>query len=91
MFIGYPADTLRSAGAGAGRRVGASYQRIRDYRADAHGAPHEAAAGAHPEGRDRPLLHHRHRSMNLEGGPALYEAFRNKTDNCTKVVFKPHD
>ena len=31
-----------------------------------------------------------HRSTNLEEGPALYEAFRNKTDNCTKVVFKPH-
>ncbi len=31
-----------------------------------------------------------HRSSNLEDGPALYEAFRDKTDNCTKVVFKPH-
>ena len=31
-----------------------------------------------------------HRSTNLEDGPALYEAFRDKTDHCTKVVFKPH-
>ena len=31
-----------------------------------------------------------HRSTNLEDGPALYEAFRDKKDNCTKVVFKPH-
>jgi threonine dehydrogenase-like Zn-dependent dehydrogenase len=31
-----------------------------------------------------------HRSSNLEDGPALYEAFRDKTDKCTKVVFKPH-
>ena len=31
-----------------------------------------------------------HRSTNLEEGPALYEKFRDKTDNCTKVVFKPH-
>ena len=31
-----------------------------------------------------------HRSSSLEDGPALYEAFRDKTDNCTKVVFKPH-
>lgn len=32
-----------------------------------------------------------HRSTDLEEGPALHEAFRNKTDNRTKVVFKPHD
>ncbi len=31
-----------------------------------------------------------HRSTNLEDGPALYKAFRNKTDHCTNVVFKPH-
>ncbi|KAB0677555.1 zinc-dependent alcohol dehydrogenase [Aureimonas leprariae] len=31
-----------------------------------------------------------HRSSNLEDGPALYETFRDKKDNCTKVVFKPH-
>ena len=31
-----------------------------------------------------------HRSTSLEEGPALYEAFRDKTDHCTKVVFKPH-
>jgi threonine dehydrogenase-like Zn-dependent dehydrogenase len=31
-----------------------------------------------------------HRSSSLEDGPALYEAFRDKADNCTKVVFKPH-
>ena len=31
-----------------------------------------------------------HRSTNLEDGPALYEMFRDKKDNCTKVVFKPH-
>ena len=31
-----------------------------------------------------------HRSTNLEDGPALYETFRDKKDNCTKVVFKPH-
>jgi len=31
-----------------------------------------------------------HRSSSLEDGPALYTAFRDKTDHCTKVVFKPH-
>lgn len=31
-----------------------------------------------------------HRTTSLEDGPALYEAFRDKTDNCTKVVIKPH-
>lgn len=31
-----------------------------------------------------------HRSTNLEDGPALYETFRDKKDDCTKVVFKPH-
>lgn len=31
-----------------------------------------------------------HRSSNLEDGPALYETFRDKKENCTKVVFKPH-
>ena len=31
-----------------------------------------------------------HRSSSLEDGPALYEAFRDKKDNCTKVVFTPH-
>jgi threonine dehydrogenase-like Zn-dependent dehydrogenase len=31
-----------------------------------------------------------HRSTNLEDGPALYELFRDKKDDCTKVVFKPH-
>ncbi|MDX7952301.1 glutathione-dependent formaldehyde dehydrogenase [Lichenihabitans sp. Uapishka_5] len=31
-----------------------------------------------------------HRSSSLEDGPALYEKFRDKTDHCTKVVFKPH-
>ncbi|GBD47834.1 zinc-dependent alcohol dehydrogenase [Methylopila sp. Yamaguchi] len=31
-----------------------------------------------------------HRSSSLEDGPALYESFRDKTDGCTKVVFKPH-
>ena len=31
-----------------------------------------------------------HRSSSLEDGPELYKAFRDKTDNCTKVVFKPH-
>ncbi|MGI4809171.1 MAG: zinc-dependent alcohol dehydrogenase [Janthinobacterium lividum] len=31
-----------------------------------------------------------HVSTNLEDGPALYETFRDKKDNCTKVVFKPH-
>jgi threonine dehydrogenase-like Zn-dependent dehydrogenase len=31
-----------------------------------------------------------HRSTNLEDGPALYEAVRDKKDHCTKVVFKPH-
>ncbi|UDL94766.1 glutathione-dependent formaldehyde dehydrogenase [Lichenihabitans sp. PAMC28606] len=31
-----------------------------------------------------------HRSTNLEDGPALYEKFRDKKDNCTKVIFKPH-
>ena len=31
-----------------------------------------------------------HRSTSLEEGPALYEAFRDKKDHCTKVVFKPH-
>lgn len=31
-----------------------------------------------------------HRSTSLEDGPELYKAFRDKTDNCTKVVFKPH-
>ncbi len=31
-----------------------------------------------------------HRSSSLEEGPALYETFRDKKDDCTKVVFKPH-
>ncbi|MGI4802227.1 MAG: zinc-dependent alcohol dehydrogenase [Janthinobacterium lividum] len=31
-----------------------------------------------------------HVSTNLEDGPALYETFRDKKDDCTKVVFKPH-
>jgi len=31
-----------------------------------------------------------HRSSSLEDGPALYDSFRDKTDGCTKVVFKPH-
>ncbi|APX86070.1 glutathione-dependent formaldehyde dehydrogenase [Methylorubrum extorquens] len=31
-----------------------------------------------------------HRSTNLAEGPALYDLFRDKKDNCTKVVFKPH-
>lgn len=31
-----------------------------------------------------------HRSSNLEDGPALYEMFRDKKENCTKVVFTPH-
>jgi len=31
-----------------------------------------------------------HRSTNLEDGPDLYKKFNDKTDNCTKVVFKPH-
>ena len=31
-----------------------------------------------------------HRSSNLADGPALYETFRDKSDRCTKVVFKPH-
>ena len=31
-----------------------------------------------------------HRSTSLEDGPDLYKAFRDKTDHCTKVVFKPH-
>jgi len=31
-----------------------------------------------------------HRSTNLEDGPELYKTFRDKKDNCTKVVFKPH-
>ena len=31
-----------------------------------------------------------HRSTNLEDGPALYEAFRDKKDGCIKVVFHPH-
>ena len=31
-----------------------------------------------------------HRSTSLEDGPELYKAFRDKTDKCTKVVFKPH-
>ena len=31
-----------------------------------------------------------HRSSKLEDGPALYETFRDKKDQCTKVVFTPH-
>jgi threonine dehydrogenase-like Zn-dependent dehydrogenase len=30
-----------------------------------------------------------HRSSRLEDGPALYKAFKEKTDGCTKVVFHP--
>ena len=31
-----------------------------------------------------------HRSSKLEDGPALYETFRDKKDQCTMVVFTPH-
>ena len=31
-----------------------------------------------------------HRSSSLEDGPDLYDTFREKKDNCVKVVFKPH-
>jgi threonine dehydrogenase-like Zn-dependent dehydrogenase len=30
-----------------------------------------------------------HRSTNLEDGPDLYQAFKDKKDGCTKVVFHP--
>ena len=30
-----------------------------------------------------------HRSSRLEDGPELYKTFRDKTDNCVKVVFHP--
>ena len=30
-----------------------------------------------------------HRSTDLEQGPELYKIFKEKTDNCTKVVFHP--
>ena len=31
-----------------------------------------------------------HRSSSLEDGPDLYDTFREKKDNCIKVVFRPH-
>jgi threonine dehydrogenase-like Zn-dependent dehydrogenase len=31
-----------------------------------------------------------HRTTRLEDGPALYDTFREKKDNCIKVVLKPH-
>ncbi len=31
-----------------------------------------------------------HRSTNLEEGRPCTTCFRDKKDNCTKVVFKPH-
>lgn len=31
-----------------------------------------------------------HRTTSLEDGPDLYRKFRDKKDNCTKVVFYPH-
>ena len=58
--------------------------------ADTHGAIHATFAGTDPERRDRPLFHHQSSFHVLEEGPALYEAFRDKKDHCTKVVFKPH-
>ena len=31
-----------------------------------------------------------HRSTKLEDGPELYKTFRDKKDNCVKVVFHPN-
>ncbi|MBC7799777.1 MAG: glutathione-dependent formaldehyde dehydrogenase, partial [Gemmatimonadaceae bacterium] len=31
-----------------------------------------------------------HRATGLENGPELYKTFRDKADQCTKVVFRPN-
>ena len=41
------------------------------------------------DGRIDPTFLITHRSTNLEDGPELYKTFRDKVDNCVKVVFHP--
>ena len=49
---------------------------------------HEAAARAHPEGRDRPDVRHHAPHAARAGAPKGYKIFNNKQDNCEKIVLK---
>ena len=51
-------------------------------------ALHEAAARAHPKGRDRSQLRDHATEMKLDDAPEGYKMFRNKQDECMKVVLK---
>ena len=51
-------------------------------------AVHEAAAGADPKGEIDPSFVITHRA-GLDDAPAMYRTFRDKQDECLKVVLKP--
>ena len=52
-------------------------------------ALHAAAAGAHPEGRDRPELRHHPPACRSTMRRRAIDIFVNKQDECMKVVLTP--